>query len=77
MKDTGGSAFPVPQTLSPYGDVQIYAEMGMSLRDYFAAKAMTSEILRFADGGHPDAWDGIATNAYKIADAMLEARLKT
>lgn len=40
----------------------------MTLRDYFAAKAMQSLIAR---GG---VFDGTEVQAYKIADAMLKAR---
>jgi hypothetical protein len=46
----------------------------MTLRDYFAAKAMqavvTSPNLAVFDD------DAIAVGAYKIADAMLKAREK-
>ena len=42
-------------------------EMGMTLRDYFAAKAM----LRTSVGS---SYEQLAKNAYEIADAMLKAR---
>ena len=42
-------------------------ETGMTLRDYFAAKAM----LRTSVGS---SYEQLAKNAYEIADAMLEAR---
>lgn len=65
----GGPAFPTPR----YERGEMYS-LGMTLRDYFAAKAMqaiasTEEGLR-ADPLHA------ATCAYCIADAMLEARSK-
>lgn len=49
---------------------------GMTLRDYFAAKAMqgmvsTVKFLKEAEGLDPDP---LAVAAYQIADAMLEAR---
>ena len=45
---------------------------GMSLRDYFAAKAMQSFLVdQCHDAGQ---WDLEAKAAYKVADAMLEAR---
>ena len=45
---------------------------GMTLRDYFAAKAMQSFL-----GGDYDLYPQEATQkAYEIADAMLEARQK-
>jgi hypothetical protein len=50
-------------------------EEGMTLRDYFAAKAMQGELsCQSVDGG---AWHDInklAVHAYKIADVMLKAR---
>ena len=63
-KETGGSAFPHENHLS---------HRGMTLRDYFAAKALPS--MMHADAGR---WEGNykihAERAYKYADAMLEAR---
>jgi hypothetical protein len=54
---------------------------GMALRDYFAAKAMPSVFDLFwseVQGGQvgcPEGWrDGIAEDAYKMADAMLRVR---
>jgi hypothetical protein len=44
---------------------------GMDLRDYFAAKAMQ----KFESSGH--SINEIATLAYKMADAMMEARKTT
>lgn len=62
--DAGEPAFPV---YSPdYG-----TNSGMTMRDYFAAKAMQTmceEVSRY------DQFQDIAENAYKMADAMLEAR---
>jgi hypothetical protein len=42
--------------------------MGMSLRDYFAAKAMQTLVSKHSHEGD------VSRNAYKIADAMLKAR---
>ena len=50
---------------------------GMSLRDYFAAKAMQAMLSgHFAKCGHEDYWPrpGIARAAYAMADAMIAAR---
>ena len=60
MLHTGGPAFPV-------GNVN-----GMSLRDYFAAKAMQAIVSRSDFEFEDFAWE----NAYDMADAMLEARQK-
>jgi hypothetical protein len=68
--NTGGPAFPAFEHHAGYG--QMLAVGGMTLRDYFAAKAMQSLILQStgADFEIPDA----AEDAYSYADAMLKAR---
>jgi hypothetical protein len=63
-KKTGGSAFP-----SENVDEFFY---GMTLRDYFAAKAMQSLIIHYGDEGYTEA----AEHAYALADAMLAERAK-
>ena len=65
MKDTGGPAFP---STHPHG-----REEGMTLRDYFAAKAMQAIIGRDTKGG-PALVPIITASAYVMADAMLKAR---
>jgi hypothetical protein len=59
----GGPAFPCVD-----GGAN-YLQEGMSLRDYFAAKAMQGLLTNF---GYEE--NGYAQSAYKIADAMLAAR---
>jgi len=68
-KETGGPAFP----LSQHGTQTLGMHItGMTLRDYFAAKAMQGIVSR---GVSDMKWiDTYATNAYKMADAMLKAR---
>lgn len=71
--NTGGPAFP-PSNPG-------YAH-GMTLRDYFAAKAMqavlTSPILMAAVGSKVgSATQHIAKQSYEMADAMLKARGNT
>ena len=65
MKPDGGPAFPgaTPK------------ELGMSLRDYFAAKAMASEINCTAGNTIATDLKALATWSYAVADAMLEQRL--
>jgi len=46
--------------------------MGMTLRDYFAAKAMQSFLSKASAMTCPD--EIIAQDAYNAADAMLKAR---
>ena len=65
--NTGGPAFP---GLHPSAECH-YQDSGMTLRDYFAAKAMQAMVsLPNADMSH----DGYADWAYRQADAMLKAR---
>ena len=64
--NTGGPAFP--QVFTNYlGELE---EPGMTLRDYFAAKALQGFISR---GGNYNA-EFDADRAYAFADAMLKAR---
>jgi len=64
----GGEAFPS----HPEAGVQRhFIARGMSLRDYFAAKAMQAEL---GDGVALSAMSMLAKRAYIMADAMLEAR---
>ena len=67
-KNDGGPAFPSPCFTEPNGDY-VWPKDGMSLRDYFAAKAMAAMTATGSD------WAEIrASQAYKQADAMLKAR---
>ena len=66
-KHTGCPAFPVPN------DANVNDQEGMTLRDYFAAKAMQAHTVGrgdFADSNKRT----IAECAYDMADAMLEVR---
>ena len=71
-KNTGGQAFPVA------GSYHNYSWEGMTLRDYFAAKALQGWLASYpADAVHPVAAGNtaqVAQMAYIMADAMLEAR---
>jgi hypothetical protein len=64
-KETGGSAFPHERGLF---------NCGMTLRDYFAAKAMQAMVA--SPSYYIDGWaqSDIAIQSYQMADAMLEAR---
>lgn len=57
------------------GIIGISEYSGMDLRDYFAAQAMQAFCSR---SDTPLAFDALITakNAYKMADAMMEARKK-
>ena len=78
--NTGGPAFPIQGHSTRNGQgFQLVMADGMTLRDYFAAKAMQGllanpklheQILRH--GGANGRW--IELSAYGWADAMLKAR---
>lgn len=85
MDKTGGPAFPHPGGSSDSTVQESY--LGMTLRDYFAAKAMHAELMtcgvpgeacesliRAAGKAARDPIAQMAFNAYEMADAMLNAR---
>jgi len=47
---------------------------GMSLRDYFAAKAMHGTLFHIEKVLKQDEMQGLANMSYRMADAMLKAR---
>lgn len=55
----------------------VTAKAGMTLRDYFAAKAMQGMMAMPWPDMEDDAPKFLAKTAYGIADAMLEARYDT
>lgn len=67
--DNGGAAFPHPLHYNEAGTV------GISTRDYFAAKAMQANLnaLCAMETWHGWSNDQIAKEAYAVADAMLRA----
>jgi hypothetical protein len=86
-KNTGGPAFPTPNRIGANETNTWIAEVpgqeGMTLRDYFAAKAM-QEILasQYEDGIYVGDTDNdsehvCARSAYIMANAMLKAREAT
>jgi len=68
MHYTGGPAFP---STHPHG-----REEGMTLRDYFAAKAMQALIISAKDPDSEEMTLLIGDYAYQVADFMLDARDK-
>lgn len=86
----GGPSFPVPMIpYDPSGGFTNVEWQGLSLRDYFAAKAMLGELITSSSDATPESTDAlikaaqkakrtpaqqIAFNAYQMADAMLAAR---
>jgi hypothetical protein len=66
MNLTGGQAFP---STHPHG-----CEEGMTLRDYFAAKAMQGMLAQSQGTALGSPVEAAAAYAYAMADAMLAAR---
>ena len=60
--NTGGPAFPAP------AGVAHITEQGMTLRDYFAAKALQGMSADISDEVRAARW------CYEMADAMIQAR---
>ena len=80
-KDTGGPAFPGLKLTSAHGNITSaqgseYKPIGgMTMRDYFAAKAMQGLLAEAPSSKDvAEATNTLAHFAYTIADAMLKAR---
>lgn len=78
---TGGPAFPSGESYSLGGAVNRKGPLheGITIRDYFAAKAMSGILAHLEN--HMERYldlhdEDIAKFAYRQADAMLEARGK-
>ena len=70
--NNGGPAFPFTEHNH---DGSVYHQhLGMTLRDYFAAKAMQVDYKLASNFSDPEWRVGVAHDAYKMADAMLKAR---
>ncbi|EQA1588766.1 hypothetical protein RBQ08_RS03205 [Enterobacter hormaechei] len=74
-KNDGGYAFPMEAT-----DATAWRDcnQGMTLRDYFAAKALSGWLASYPEScTHPIVAgnaDEVAKHSYMLADAMLRAR---
>ena len=74
----GDPAFPSPPVIGSNGDLLRPVDIGcqgMTLRDYFAAKALPSLLIE--DGTSHCYFKDRARESYEIADAMIRARSKT
>ena len=73
--ETGGPAFPSglidPSTPE---DAVLPINNGMTLRDYFASKAMQGILTATLTPNTVWSQDEAAETAYNVADAMLKAR---
>ena len=76
MRNTPAFPLNTPQwheSVSDRGFEDIDFTMGMTLRDYFAAKAMNGLVGAWGAYDLQD-YKEIASNAYFLADAMMKAR---
>ena len=90
-KQTGGPAFPVADGAAHRIAMQVAGDdeakyiaesakalSGMTLRDYFAAKALSGWLASYPEScTHPIVAgnaDEVAKHSYMLADAMLKAR---
>ena len=75
-KETGGPAFPCDNIHGEQG--AWYNTAGMTLRDYFAAKAMQAVITDWLNTGDifqdAEIPEVIARDCYLVADAMIKER---
>ena len=69
MKDKNTPAFPFVAE----DDTGMMINMGISQRDYFAAKAMQG-MLAACTGWSDANQDRLASTSYRMADEMLKAR---
>ena len=73
-KETGGPALPAFPGQRDFGNGCVESWIGMTLRDYFAAKAMQAYLGSYPNGCLTCRPDEIAADAYDVADAMLAER---
>jgi hypothetical protein len=73
--NTGGPAFPIKQYNR---NIMAFEEVcGMTLRDYFAAKAMQADMSTYSEDliyESSEWFEARAEKWYGVADAMLKAR---
>ena len=67
MADQTTPAFPTGTGVTPY-------KSGMTLRDYFAAKALQNFRDQIGSQSDQEWFDKVAEGAYRMADAMMKAR---
>lgn len=72
-KNDGGPAFPTSYEVRIRGIIEVHYADGMTLRDYFAAKAMNG-LCSYSE--YSGSKGSIAKYAYELADAMLAEREK-
>jgi len=61
----------IPAFPRPYSGTSQFAQEGMTLRDYFAAKAMQGFM---GSSWNVKSFEDMARKAYQLADAMMKVR---
>lgn len=82
VKNGGGPAFPTQHNVNDPRSDGFFSEAGMTLRDWFAGKALCQfsdpEAMRFfmatGENDRDRAYALVAEDCYVMADAMLKAR---
>lgn len=76
MSDEKEVFLAFPLTFDDPTNAQRYVHTGMTLRDYFAAKAMQSILTRhyMTTELSEDVANIVSTSAFKIADTMMKVR---
>ena len=75
-KDYGGHAFPIQAYTRPNGDFQ-WEQEGMTLRDWFAGKALESHSYHTSIPPDEEGYaEQVASLCYGIADAMIAEKNK-
>ena len=72
-KETGGPAFPVDVLYQQDGQPHRLVSYGISMRDYFAAKALAGML---ADSEVKATREDFVERSYALADAMILERAK-
>ena len=66
--DTGGPAFPSAHQTN-------WSDPGMTMLDYFAAKAMQGELAaQSEESGHYEDFDALDYRSYRVAEAMVKEK---
>lgn len=73
----GGPAFPCIEVIEYGSGPREESHAGMSLRDYFAGRALAGIEASQGNNGHfVSTVDKVAVRCFELADAMLAARSK-
>jgi hypothetical protein len=69
-------AFPSSEAIYGNNVVGVKENSGMDLRDYFAGQVIEGLLADGGWGGDLSYFEDVAEGAYRMADAMMEAREK-